>query len=543
MKETVRMRLQSKMILIICTLLFFVILLLGQIFQHILISTIEEQIGARALRVAETVAAIPSIRYAFDDKEPWKVIQPIAEEVRIKTGAEYVVVGNKDGIRYSHPIPERIGKEMVGGDNGPVLEGKSIISEAVGSLGPALRGKTPVFDDQGNVIGVVSVGFLKEKIENITDGYRNRVILITLITFFIGIIGAILIARMVKKAILGLEPHEIAALYVEKNAILESIREGIIAINHRGIVTMFNDAAGSILGLPKAGEVIGKKIHNVLPPSRLLEVLHSGTAQYDQKMWVGENEIITNRIPIHNSYGEVIGAVASFRNKSEIFKLGKELSQVKEYAEALRAQTHEYSNKLHMISGLIQLESYQEAIDLIISESNTHHNLVKFVMKEFPDPMIGGLLIGKFNRAQELKVKLEIDRESSFKDIPGDLDRDLLVTIIGNLIDNAIDAVMMRQDITEKKVKVFFTDLGTDLIIECEDNGMGIKEEHRDRVFAQGFSTKSGEQRGIGLYLVHRSVAKLKGYVTFSGNSEGGTLFTVALPKKAGSDNGGEKVE
>jgi two-component system CitB family sensor kinase len=506
------MRLQTKMIFIICTLLLCVIVILGGIFQYIENSTIKEQIGTRALHVAQSVASIPTIREAFKEQQPWVKIQPIAEEIRQKTGAEYIVVGNRDEVRYSHPIPERIGQEMVGGDNGPVLEGKSIISEAVGSLGPSLRGKTPIFDDQGKVIGIVSVGFLMEDIHVITKNYQKQILLIGFVALIFGIIGAVFIANMVKRAIHGLEPEEIASLYEEKRAILESIREGIIAINAKGIVTMVNQAAIDLLELRRANKVTGQHILDILPSSRLLEVIRTGKAEFDQEMWFVENELIVNRLPIYNRQKQVIGAVSSLRSKSEIFKLGQELSQVKRYAEALRAQTHEFSNKLYMISGLIQLESYHEAIEVITRESDIHQNLVHFIMKEFPDPIIGGLLIGKFNRAQELKVDLEIDRESSFRDVSPGLDRDLLVTIIGNIVDNAMDAVLERPDQEPKRIKVFFTDLGDDLIIECEDNGIGIADEHSDKVFELGFSTKQDEGRGFGLFLVQRAVTKLGGY-------------------------------
>jgi len=524
------MRIQTKLILVICTLLTFVIVLLAVIFQYMENATIKEQIGMRALRVAQSVASIPEIRAAFSEKDPSAIIQPITEEIRIKTDAEYIVVGNREGIRYSHPLRDRIGREMVGGDNGPVLEGKSIISEAVGSLGPSLRGKTPVFDNAGNVIGIVSVGFMMDDINDIMGNYEKQIVMIGFFTLVFGTLGAIVIARTVKKAILGLEPHEIAAMYEEKRAILESIREGILAINGKGVVTMVNEAAIQLLELERDDAITGKHILDILPSSRLLEVIRSGKAEFDQQMWLGDNELIVNRIPIYSRQRQVIGAVSSFRSKSEIFKLGQELSQVKGYAEALRAQTHEFSNKLYLISGLIQLESYQEAIEVISRESDIQHNLVHFIMNEIPDPIIGGLLIGKFNRAQELKVQLEIDRESTFADVPADLDRDLLVTIIGNIIDNAMDAVLKTDD-PNKIVHVFFTDLGDDLIIEVEDNGVGIPEEHRDKLFELGFSTKNDGQSGYGLFLVNRAVGKLGGYVTVSRNAGGGCIFTVVVPK------------
>ena len=202
------MRLQTKLILIICSFLSIVIICLGSIFYYIMTTALEDQIGTRALRVAETVAAIPDIRLAFQTSDPSKIIQPIAESIRDKIDAEYIVVGNREGIRFSHPLPERIGKEMVGGDNGPVLAGQSIISKAIGSLGPSLRGKAPIFDDQGKVIGIVSVGFLTKDINSITYAYQSRIELISLIVLVVGLIGSVLIARNVRSSIHGLSPRK-----------------------------------------------------------------------------------------------------------------------------------------------------------------------------------------------------------------------------------------------------------------------------------------------------------------------------------------------
>ncbi|UUZ93690.1 sensor histidine kinase [Paenibacillus sp. P25] len=529
------MRLQTKLILIICSLLALVIVSLGGIYYYVITNALEEQIGNRALKVAETVAVMPEIRNAFHTADPSAVIQPIAESIRAKTDAEYVVVGNREGIRYSHPLPDRIGKEMVGGDNGPVLEGHSIISRAVGSLGPAIRGKAPVFDNDGSVVGIVSVGFLTEDINDFTDDYQMEVELIALAVLTVGAAGAVLIARGVRRSIHGLEPEEIGSLYTEKQAILESIREGIVAVNRKGIITMANRYALRLLGLPEQSDISGRPVEEVIPNTRLYEVIRSGKAEFDREMLMGDHEVVVNRVPITDWKGQVTGAVSSFRSKSELFRLAEELSQVKRFADALRAQTHEFSNKLYVISGLIQLESYQEAVDLISRESHVHQNLIQFIMREIPDPMIGGPLIGKYNQAQELKLSFEIDRESSFRDIPETADRNLLVTIIGNLVDNAMEAVLARGDLEDRHVKLFLTDLGEDLIIECEDNGVGIPDELGSVIFEKGVSTKKGEHRGIGLALVEHAAGKLGGYITFHKNPAGGTIFTATIPKQQSS--------
>ncbi|ANB56533.1 sensory box protein [Anoxybacillus sp. B7M1] len=525
------MKLQTKLIAVICSLLLVVIVLLSFLFQHMLARTLKEQIGMRALNVAETVAASPAVKSAFQKAEPERHLQPLAEMIRRKTGAEYVVIGNKAGIRYSHPIPERIGKKMVGGDNRKVLQGKSIISEAVGSLGPAIRGKAPVFAENGETIGVVSVGFLIKDIEEIVWSYNVKIFFFSILALLLGVIGAIVIAQTVKRSIHGLEPKEIGLLYQEKQAILEAIREGIIAVNQDGIVTMVNKAAMAILDCQTEHSVLGQPILHIIPHSRLLEVIQTGKAEYDVEMVIGGQSVIVNRIPIMDKKGVVIGAVSTFRNKSELYRLTKELSQIKSYAEALRAQTHEFSNKLYVISGLIQLESYEEALELITKETNLQQDLVHFVMKEIPDPMLGGLLIGKFNRANELKIQLAIDRQSSFRDIPLHMDRDHLITIIGNVIDNAMEAVIENER-PEKRITVFLTDLGDDLIIEIEDTGVGMTEDVREKMFERGFSTKAAAHRGYGLDLVQRSLKLLHGYMTIQTEAGKGTLCTIVIPKR-----------
>lgn len=227
-----------------------------------------------------------------------------------------------------------------------------------------------------------------------------------------------------------------------------------------------------------------------------------------------------------------MGAVASFRNRSELFEVTQELSRVKEYAEVLRSQTHEYSNKLHLISGLIQLESYQEAIETISAELNVHVHNTTFIMQEVPDPLIGGLLLGKLNQANERKVELKIDPESNFRDIPASIDRSQLIVILGNLIDNAMDAVKAPGAFAPE-ITIFLLNMEEVLLIEVEDRGPGISEENAERIFELGFSTKQQQNHGYGLHLVKHAVLHVHGSISHTGNPVGGTIFTVTIPKDA----------
>lgn len=523
------MKLQTKLILISCSLIFLVIAILAVIFQNMFEDTMKSQIGERALSVSYAVSNNPLVIDAFESDNPSKSIQPYADKIRKKTGAHYIVVGNKEGVRYSHPIKERIGKKMVGGDNQKALSGEPSITEATGSLGPAVRGKSPIRDNDGEIIGLVSVGFLTDQIKEDIWPYKLKIIIVGTITLLLGTLGSVLIAKGVKRATHGLEPKEIGLLYKEKSAILEAIREGVIAVNRDGEITLANHTALQMLETGSEN-LIGKNVLRAIPNTRLLDVIASGQNEFDEQMKLGNTKVIANRIPILDNHDHVIGAVATFRNRDELYRLNEELAQVKSYSEGLRAQTHEFSNKLYLISGLIQLGSYQEAQDIITKESNVHQYFTQFIMDHISDPYIGGLLIGKFNRSNELRVAFTIDSASQLKDIPDSMDRQLLVTIIGNLVDNAMDAVM-ESTTHDPIVKISLSDFGEQLIIEVEDNGEGIPENIANMLYKKGFSTK-GQDRGYGLFLIKQAVEVSNGQIFYERTKADTTLFTVIIPKE-----------
>ena len=532
------MRLHTKLMLGICTL----IILMGGIFEVIFINILEnnlkQETGEKALSVAQTISLLPEIKQAFRTDHPSVIIQPIAERIRRQIDAEFIVIGDENETRLSHPNPNLIGKKMVGGDNAEVWDGKSIITESTGTLGPSIRGKSPIIANE-KVIGVVSVGYLQDDIEKEVSSIQRKIVLFISFILIGGLLVAFFISFNIKKAILGLEPKEIAWMFQEKHAILESIHEGIIAIDVHGKITVVNETAHKILHIPKDVMLRGQKIEEVITHTHLLDVVSTARAEYDQEFMIDGEVFLASRIPILNEQGEIIGAVASLRNKSELSNLLQELSHVKAYAEGLRAQTHEYSNRLYTLLGLIQLGSYKEAMDFISKEVDVTQGFIHFLMKEVPDPIIAGFILGKISLASELKIDFTIDRESSFKDIPPEIDRDLLVTIIGNLINNAFEAVRENER-KEKRVSLFVTDLGKELIIEVEDNGKGMSSNVTELIFRNGFTTKSPQTNsGIGLSLVQEAIDGLGGYITFSTKEGEYTIFTVAIPKDRGGLNDG----
>ncbi len=520
--------LHGRMLLLMFLLLGALVSITWLMVSMLVSSILEEYIGRNALNVSKTVSLTTVVHEGLKNKNSTQ-IQLYAESVRKATGARFVVVGDHEGRRYSHPVPERIGKLMVGGDNPRALErGEAYVSKAVGTLGPSMRGKVPIFANSGKVIGVVSVGYLQETVESVTEGYLQRVLLWVFGLFLFGGIGTWLIARNVKQSIFGLEPVEIARLFRERNAILDSIREGVVAINDKGQVTMLDHEAAKILKIPPESG-IGTSIESILPQTRMLEVLKSGEEQFDQEMIIGGIEVIVNRVPIWQN-DRVAGVVSSFRRKDEIDRMAQELTQIQEYSEVLRTQTHEYSNKLHTLAGLIQLGSHQEALDLIGRETSGYQELLGTLAETVPEPLLSAIILGKYNRAQELRIILQLDPESRMIDIPKKINREKIVTILGNLLENALEAAQENTS-GKRRVLLSMTDFGNDLIFEVEDSGSGIEDESVDLSLQHGFTTKSGTGRGIGLSLVHENLKYLGGHLTVVRSSLGGMRFTIYIPK------------
>ncbi|WP_207061112.1 sensor histidine kinase [Motiliproteus sp. SC1-56] len=527
-----RLKLKSRMVLILGLMALLQTSLLGLFALHYLDNSLEEQMAQRALHVAKTIAASPEVIEGVATADSAR-LQTISRALATNIPARFVVIGDRDGIRLAHPTPERIGKPMHDDDgdyNEPVLlRGEPYVQWAEGSLGATVRGKAPVLDAQGAILGIVSVGFLFDTVEAIVDRYRTTLILVIIAAFILSVVTALWFANHFKRAIFGLEPEQIGRLFEERNATLESVREGIIAINAEGLITTFNRTAVETLGLAPDTHLSGRPIEAVLPDSRMLEVLTSGTPEFDQDVWLADRNLIVNRVPIHQ--GErVIGVVSSFRRKDELDLVSRQLTRIQQYADSLRSQSHEYSNKLHTIAGLIEIGANQEALALIGQETQSQQALIHLLVEAVPDPVLAGCLLGKYNRARELGLHLIIDPESRMTELPERLPREQLVSILGNLLDNALEATLAQTG-TGGEVRLSMTDLGDDLIFEVEDQGPGIPEGEQERIFEKGVSSKSSTGRGWGLHLVQRLLQQLGGTITLEPVTPGGSRFTVYLPK------------
>ena len=502
-------------------------LLGGFALQH-LASSLEEQIGQRALQMAKGVAAQPQVRIGVQQHNSAN-LQKLAESIRLNSDARFVVIGTMDGTRLSHPVPERIGKKMQGGDNDrALLLGESYVSKAIGTLGPSMRGKTPVLNEQGEIIGLVSVGYMLDNVSSIILRYQTSIVVAMLIGIILSILAALRISSYFKKAIFGLEPEQIAQLFQEYNAALESVREGIIAVNPEGIIITFNPAAVRLFGLTQGESLKGKHLNNIFPDSTMMDLLVTRKSQFDREIYRNNSVLIANRIPIFDG-NKPVGVVSSFRLKDELDLVSQRLTKSEQYSQTLRSQTHEYANKLNTIAGLIELGANRQALELISSETQAQQALIHILVNAVEDPVLSGCIIGKFNRAREMGLNLILDEESTIATLPLHINSEQIITVLGNLLDNAYDA-----SIKSKTSSVFLsmTDIGKDIIIEVEDRGPGISDSIEQQIFNKGYSNKQEAGHGWGLYLAKQIVNLLAGNIQISRPEQGGTRITVYLPKE-----------
>ncbi|WP_264740618.1 sensor histidine kinase [Cytobacillus firmus] len=513
----------GQMVLLVLTVLLICILLIIISFSSIIDQMIEKTTGQQALTVAELVAENDSIIDAFYTDHPAQLIQPIAERLRERTGADYIVIANEDGIRYSHPYPNQIGRVTETSNKAP-LAGDSIVFIGNGVLGEAVKAKTPIYDESGTIIGVSSVGFLTNEVEGKIFAYQLRVAGFGGLALLIGITGAFYIARRVKKLIFNLEPEEISHAFSEKQAILESIADATLAISPDLNILSANK---------KARTILGEQAKDTLTEPHLKALIQ--TALLNPNLFIQEQVLINNSIyivdisPIQAEETAITGFVLTIRPFSEVEDLANELIEIRQHANHIRAQTHEYLNKLNTLNGLLLLERYEEAKALMKMEVQELQQTVTFLMSAIKDPLIVALLLGKVNRAKEMKVLITFDENSQWLDFPDTIQSEHVVTVVGNLIDNALEASSAWKG-KNATVHLSFTDYGDELIMDIEDNGKGMTSEEEAYFFTEGATTKNHPQHGLGLTIMQHALSQLGGEWYRTDRSEG-TCMTIAIPK------------
>ncbi|MBS9907369.1 sensor histidine kinase [Vibrio alginolyticus] len=527
-----------KRMLIIMTLsgLIELLLLVAAGFTYLKINQ-EQEMGEKALGVARFLADSAVVREMIETQNP-QPYQLRFRELTEAIGAAFIVIGDHKGVRLIHPVDERLGKPMRGGDNRRALErGLSYVSTAQGSLGYSVRGKAAIFDEQGNIIGVVSVGYLLDRLQDRIEPFLAFLILMVIVVVVANAIVSNYASRKFQRAILGFEPEEIGRLYGELEVTMSTIKEGVLSIDAQGILRSINRSACQILGIDRES-ALNKPLTDTLRDSDLYTVLESGQEDHDIEIFLNHKRLIANRSPIYVD-GKIVGAVSSFRLRDEINDLTEQLSQTKEYADLLRSQTHEHRNKLNTISGLVQMGEL-DAVQKLIGQETAHYQaMIEFLRDTVKDPLIAGMLLGKTERARELGLQLVVEEGSRLEPLPEWLNSEDLVTILGNLIDNAFDATLtsIRDEsnvaLERRNIDVSVSDYGNEVILEVIDHGCGLpKTMDPQTLFTKGVSTKSRQNRGVGLHLVNQLATRYHGHVEMIPNTNYGTRITVYLPKE-----------
>lgn len=496
----------------------------------------EEEMGQKALGVASFLSNSPFVIDTIQSGASVDVQQRYRNLTEL-IGAAFIVIGDKQGVRIVHPVDERIGLPMKGGDNKRALvDGESYISTAQGSLGYSVRGKSAVFDSAGNIIGVVSVGYLLDRLQDRVEPFLLYLIIMALIVVAANAIVSSYASRRFQRAILGFEPEEIGRLYVELDVTLETLKEGILSIDDQGRLRSINRSACQILNLNKE-QCLNKPLSEVLPDSDLHTVLTTARTDHDINLYLNQQRLIANRSPIIVD-GNVVGAVSSFRLRDDLTELTEQLAKTKEYADLLRSQTHEHRNKLNTISGMVQMGELDAVQHLIGQETAHYQALIEFLRETVKEPLIAGMLLGKTERARELGLELIVEEGSRLQPLPDRINAEDVVTIVGNLIDNAFDAtrdaINREPSFTpdRRRIEVSISDYGNELILEVLDQGCGLPENlSAATLVRRGVSTKDTHTRGVGLHLVNELALRYQGELEMANNKENGARMTVYLPK------------
>jgi len=521
---SLRVQLVLLQALIVCLTTATTGLVAGAIQEQSIRDSYEDRMEAVAL----SVARLPAITDAFDDADPAAVVQPIAEVIRKASDVTYVVVTDAEGIRYSHPNPELIGQQ-VSTDPSVPLSGEIFVGTQTGTLGESWRVKVPIYDETtGTVIGTASVGILESELS--ADFLDNVVWIVAAVagSAILGVFGATWVTAVIRRRIYRLEPREIASLVSNRETTLHRLSEGVVAVDERGVVTLVNDAAERLLDA-RAEDLTGRPADEALPEA-LAHVLERGESE-GQLVLAGERVLVA-RSTGTRAGGDAVEATLLLRDHTELHGLLQRLDGVASVATGLRAQAHEFANTMHVVQGLLEIGLVEEARAFIARATPGGAVGLPSGAAALGDTELTVLLAVKVALARELGIELtvEVGEDAEASDVGPAFGGDLL-TVVGNLVDNALEAcglgdtVVVRVDVAAGSVHV-----------TVDDSGPGVPADRREHVFTEGVSSKTTEadggahRRGIGLALVRRVVARRLGHVRIVESDLGGARFEVDVP-------------
>ncbi|MFY9634019.1 MAG: sensor histidine kinase [Cellulosimicrobium cellulans] len=513
-----------------------------------------DEAGRRMAAVATAVADSPLVLEAADAADPTALLQPYALKVTADADADFITIMAPDRTRWTHPREEELGKPYIGSIDA-ALDGQVFTEMMAGTLGPSVRTIAPVKDADGTVRALVAAGVTVRTVDIAVSGRLPALVAIGLALLAGGAVASWLLGRYLRQVTRGWGPEQLAQLFAYYESVLHSVREGVILIDPKGKVVMYNDQAAELLGLtPRPSDggsapadgtgtpALGGRqeapslAELPLAPS-LRELFESGRTALDEIHLTGQRILVVNQGPAvgpgstgGRGSAAVYGTVATIRDRTEIESLGSELETMRTLSDALRAQTHEHANRLHTIVSLMELGRGTEALEFATQDLELSQRLTDDVVSSIEEPVLGALIMGKAAEAHERGVELTLNTAGTGSGPAGvsGLAVQDLVAILGNLLDNAIDAAAEAP--APKLVELTVEASAGALEITVEDSGPGIDPQAVEDIFRHGFSTKAAGPfgRGLGLALVRQAVQRLGGTMTIT--SPAGALFRVTLP-------------
>ncbi|MEN6411901.1 MAG: DcuS/MalK family sensor histidine kinase [Veillonellales bacterium] len=528
-----KLKMQTKIICLVCGVVAVVLIVTSLLISRSIDTEVKDSIGRQAMSVARMMARSPVVIEGLLGERTGSEIQQYANENKTLTNVKFIVVLDMDGVRKSHPTPSMVGRHLVGGDEMEAMAGREYLSEATGTLGYSLRAFTPVYGPDGHQIGVVLVGILMDYVKDAVKQAQMILLVAMLVGMLIGIFGALLLARDIKKTLFGLEPEVIAKQLEERSAMLQSVREAIIAVDRNGIITLLNEEGKRMLRLSGvSADPLGRPVNEFVPNTRLLEVIAAGKMEFDCEQDFFGVSVLANRMPLLVN-GTVVGAITTFRDKTELKRLAEELTGVQDYVDALRSQAHEFMNQLHVILGMVQLENYDLLASYIHRISSEYQAEVTDVGRRIRNPVLAGFILSKLSLAREKHIRMELSPDSFLPATQQEEVTHELVTIIGNLVENALDAVA---NMPLKEVCLSIDYEAGWLSIKVKDTGSGIAPAIAGKMFEMGVSDKA-DGRGFGLHLVKLSLERLNGRIEYK-RLEKETVFQVSVPYESAGEAG-----
>jgi sensor histidine kinase regulating citrate/malate metabolism len=503
----------------------------------------EDAARQQVIAAARAVADSPSVAGAVRTAHPTAVLEPYAEQITKDTGVAFVTIMNTDGIRWTHPDRTEIGKRFLG-NIGPALRGRTFTETYTGTLGPSVRAVTPVYGPGGSkkIIALVSVGITVNTISHQVRSQLTALIGVALAALAVGGLGTYIANARLRRHTHGMAATELSRMYDYHQATLHAVREGLLLLDEGRRVALCNDAARELLGLPEdvAGRVVGRYVAELGLPASLTGALLAAEPRVDEVHLTAERVVVVNTSPVRGGDDgsssrarSRLGTVVTLRDHTDLQALTGELDSVRGFAEALRSQAHEASNRLHTVVSLIALGRPDDAVEFATAELELAQALTDQVVAAVGEPVLAALLLGKAAEANERGVELLVTEDSRIDDgvLPAALAARDLVTILGNLIDNAIDAAIEGAALGSARPSVTVTARadGGELLIRVADSGHGVDPAAVREVFRRGWTTKS-EGHGLGLALVEQAARRHGGAVEVG--HEVGAVFSVRLPMR-----------